>query len=324
MTDLSIIIVNFRGWIRLAKCLDSLTNIDDSRFSFDVVIVDNHSNDGLLESFQERYPRFLFVKNSGNNGFSNGCNLGVKHTNGGCLLFLNPDTVITADAIFELLIETRSRKLCSIVSCQQVREDGSHERPYGHFLTPLTLTGWLRGLAKIGLWKPLKKAIETDDFIYPEWVSGSVIMILRDSLKVLGGWDQDYWMYFEDVDLCNRAGRLGGEIVLIKRCCVEHNHGGSSRINWRVTALTKSEVNISRHVYISKHEVGFKAVMMHTFLLINNLLLGFIPALLGLSLFFVKGLFASANSYFQLVGYYARRLASCNWLSHRSVNYSKL
>jgi GT2 family glycosyltransferase len=232
--------------------------------------------------------------------------------------------VITAGAIFELLGEARRRRLFSIVSCQQVREDGSPERPYGHFLTPLSLTGWLRGLAKIGLWKPLKKAVETDDFIYPEWVSGSVIMIQRDSLTVLGGWDEDFWMYFEDVDLCKRAIQAGGEIVLMKRCCVEHNHGGSSRINTTVTALTKSEVNISRHVYISKHEVGFKAAMMHAFLIINNLLIGFIPAIIGLFLFFVRGLFASANSYFQLAGYYARRLKSRTWLSHRSINYSKV
>ncbi len=324
MTDLSIIIVNFRGWTRLSQCLDSLANIDDSRFSFEVVIVDNNSNDGLIDLFQERFPTFLFVKNSGNNGFSNGCNLGVKYTIGDCLLFLNPDTVITADAIFVLLDEIRRRKLFSIVSCRQVREDGSHERPYGHFPTPLTLTGWLRGLGKIGLWKPLKNVSETDDFIYPEWVSGSVIMILRDSLNALAGWDEDYWMYFEDVDLCKRAGMLGGEIVLIKRCCVEHNHGGSSRINRKVTALTKSEVNISRHVYISKHEVGFKASMMHLFLVINNLLFGFIPALIGLSLFFVNGLFATANSYFRLTGYYTRRLTSPTWLSHRSINYPKI
>lgn len=321
MADLSIIIVNFRGWERLSQCLDSLTEIEEKRFSFEVVIVDNCSNDGVIDRFRLLYPHFTFIVNAGNLGFANGCNLGAKNSTGSHLLFLNPDTIITADALFGLLSEVRKRKLFSIVSCRQVRENGTEERPYGRFLSPSNLTGWLRAFTKIVLRQRSDSFRQTDEFIFPDWISGSVVMISRESFLKLGGWDDDFWMYFEDVDLCRRAASKNGEIVLLKTVCVEHNHGGASRINRTVTALTKTEVNISRHVYISKNESGIKAFYMHLFLVLNNLLFGIVPAIVGVLFFFVKRLNVSSAIYFQLVSYYLNCLRGGKWMSKRSVNF---
>ena len=321
MAELSIIIVNYRVWKRLSDCLDSLNVIEDQRFSFEVIIVDNNSDDGKLEKFRLSYPKFNFLSNSGNNGFANGCNLGAGSTNGELLLFLNPDTVVSADAIFGMIDEARFRQEFSIISCRQVKENGSEDRPYGRFLTPVNLTGWLRALARIFFGQNEKMFPQNNKFIYPDWISGSVVMLKRTSYNAIGGWDDDFWMYFEDVDLCRRAFLKNGEIVLLKTVSVEHNHGGSSRINKHVTALTKTEVNISRHIYISKHEKGWRKYYMHTFLILNNILLGFIPALAGTLLFFNSSLNITARIYFQLVAYYVNVLKTGTWLSKRSVNY---
>ena len=323
MTDLSIIIVNYRGWQRLAQCLDSLSRIADNRFSFEVLIADNCSNDGMIEKFKESFPQFRFILNTGNNGFANGCNLGAEKSMGSYLLFLNPDTVVSPDALYGLLSEALIRKPYSVVSCRQVRENGTEERPYGKFLSPSNLTGWMRAFSKIALRRSPDSFPQTEDFIYPEWISGSVVMINSEDFKNLGGWDEDFWMYFEDVDLCRRACLKNGEIVLLKKVCVEHNHGGASRINLKVTALTKTEVHISRHLYISKHETGLKAFFMQLFLVTNNLLFGLFPAILGVLLFFVKGLKVSSAIYLQLVGYYLNSIRHRTWLSKRSVNYCK-
>ncbi len=321
MTDISIIIVNFRGWPRLAQCLDSLAAIRDSRFSFEVLIVDNNSGDGFLEKFRELYPGFNFILNDGNLGFANGCNLGAKNSRGLFLLFLNPDTIVSADALLGLLSEVRVRKLYSIVSCRQVRENGSEERPFGRFPLLTTITGWMRALTKIVMPGQLHPFPETEEYIYPDWVSGSVVMISRESFLALSGWDEDFWMYFEDVDLCRRARLKNGEIVLLKNVCVEHNHGGASRINREVTALTKTEVKISRHVYISKHEKGTYAFCLHFFLIINHLVLGIVPAIIGILIFFVNKFSALSQIYFKLLGYYLDSLFRGTWLSRRSVNY---
>jgi len=322
LADISIIIVNFRGWKRLSQCLDSLSVIDDCLFTYEVIIVDNQSNDGFIEQFRLAYPKFTFVLNSGNFGFANGCNLGVMKSKGSFLLFLNPDTIVNSDSLFAMLSEVRARKLYSIVSCCQITENGSRKRPYGRFLSPFNLTGWLRAIHKIIFRNGEKLFLQNEEYIFPDWVSGSVLMISRSSFAGLSGWDNDFWMYFEDVDLCRRASNKGGEIVLLKKSCIEHNHGGASRINNQVTALTKTCVNISRHTYISKHEKGFKAFYMHSFLIVNNLLFGLFPAILGIIFFFIGKLNIVTHTYFQLLSHYLNVLRSGTWLSQRSVNYS--
>jgi GT2 family glycosyltransferase len=322
MKDISIIIVNYKSGKRLVKCLESLQRIEDSRFSFEVIVVDNHSNDGSQSPLKSLFPQFTFVTNTGNNGFANGCNLGATYGRGTNLLFLNPDTTVNSDALFDMLEEIRVRPEYSIVTCSQVRENGSFERPYGKFLTLFTLTGWLRFVNKIFTGSIEKSVVQSKHYIYPDWVSGSVIMIRRASFVRLGKWDDDFWMYYEDVDLCLRARKSGGEIVKLKNAVVGHVHGGSSRINKEITAITKSEVHISRHLFIAKHETRVSAFFMHFLLIFNNLLLGLLPALLGLVFFFVKQINVQTHLYIRLVTYYFDVLRSGVWLSKRSVNYT--
>ena len=109
LKDLSVIIVNYKGGEKLAQCLSSLQCVSDNRFSFEVIVVDNQSNDGTLDSFILQYPEFRFFLNSGNNGFANGCNLGATKSVGKNLLFLNPDTSVNANALFDMLEEVRVR-----------------------------------------------------------------------------------------------------------------------------------------------------------------------------------------------------------------------
>ena len=132
--DISVIIVNYRSWAKLGKCLDSLSFIPQSLLSFEVIIVDNASNDGILPKFQIAYPRFSFIQNTGNNGFAHGCNLGATKAGGEYLLFLNPDTVVNEESLVGMLKRARSCNNHSIISCRQIREDGSEEKPYGNFL----------------------------------------------------------------------------------------------------------------------------------------------------------------------------------------------
>ncbi len=319
--DVSIIIVNYRGWPSLVKCLGALSAIADSRFSMEIIVVDNNSDDGMFNQFRKNYPDFIFIEDEGNFGFGHGCNLGASKSSGQYLLFLNPDTIASADAIFEMLSEVKSRKPNSIVSCLQQNKNGSFEKPYKRFLSPSTLTGWMRAINRVIAGEESKLVPQTDQYIYPDWVSGSVFMLGRSAYDDLCGWDDDYWMYFEDVDLCFRARQKGGEVVVLKSAIIEHNHGGTTRINKKVAALTKSCVNISRHLFISKHETGFKAVYMQCFLVINHLLLGILPAIMGVLLFFVGSLNVMSRTYGHLFKYYLNAARFRTWISPRSKNY---
>ena len=323
LKDLSVIIVNFRGGGKLKRCLDSLQAIADHRDSLEVIVVDNQSKDGSLEEMVLRYPHFVFVSNSGNNGFANGCNLGAANSNGSTLLFLNPDTSANEAALSRMMQVVQKLPEYSIVSCSQRREDGKMDRPYGRFLTLFTLTGWLRAINRFFTGRLDDSYRESKYGLLPDWVSGSVIMIRKEDFTGLGEWDDDFWMYYEDVDLCRRARNRGGEVVMLTDVVIGHMHGGSSRSNQMVTVLTKTEVHISRHLYIAKHENSGIAFSMHLLLILNNMLIGLLPALLGVCFFFVKRLQMGARIYFSLANYYLKVIRSGIWLSERSVNYPK-
>lgn len=324
LVDLSIIIVNYRGWKHLENCLQALKNFDGEQFSFEVNVVDNCSNDGELEAFQQRFPEFRFHLNSGNNGFSSGCNLGAKVSTGEYFLFLNPDTVASEEAVKELLATIRREAPITILSCGQKNSNGREERPFGFFPTLFTLSGILRAVyRKVKKTELAARFSSEKKIIYPDWVSGSVVMISKQQFEELGGWNDDYWLYYEDVDLCKRATDAGGKVALHNRVSIIHNHGGATRINPRVTALTKSEVIISRHVYLSRHYRGLSAAGLH-FVVMTGVLLGkLVPAIFGLPFFFVRRLNQYTHLYRRLLAYYFLAPFRGTWLSPHSVNYKK-
>ena len=118
--NISILIVNYRGWKALAECLDSLENYISKTLTFEVIVIDNFSNDGQFTTFKLKYPNFTFIENIGNNGFSNGCNRAAIEAKGKYLLFLNPDTKIQHQALETLLQTADSYPEIGILSCLQI------------------------------------------------------------------------------------------------------------------------------------------------------------------------------------------------------------
>ena len=319
MKDLSIIVVNYRSWDKLTQCLNSLASIPATYFTFEVIVVDNSSQVEKLNEFRSIFPQFSFMLNSGNYGFANGNNLGAANSNGKYLLFLNPDTLVTERALLAMLDQAKVSRANSIISCRQLRTNGTEDKPYGIFPSPLSLTGWTRALAKF--FNLITNPLQNERFIFPDWVSGSVVMMSKMSFNTIGKWNEKFWMYFEDVDLCHRARESGGSVILLKNVSVVHNHGGSSRANAEIAALTKTEVLISQHEYISLHVNGLKEVLIHAFLILNNLLLGFVSAIPGLILFSNKRFLIGTKVYVKLLLYYFDAFMHDTWISPRSLKH---
>jgi GT2 family glycosyltransferase len=325
MTDLSIIIVCHKGWVRLTKCLEALNSFTGKNFSSEVIVVDNMSDDPVIHDIEGRFPKFRFIFNTINGGFANGCNLGAKNARGEFLLFLNPDTVALESELEKLLSTAKQTPAFSILSCRQVNEKGKESIASGQFPRLMNLTGFQRALfgrrqAPDSYRKGGRRQEEVE---FPDWISGSVVMMQKEVFQKLKGFDEDFWMYFEDVDLCRRARNSGGEIAFCTNITIEHNHGGSSRVNLKTASLTKTEVHISRHLYISKHKAGFEKVLIQTFLIINNLITGGLLALAGLMFFFIPKVFARAIIYYRLISYYTGSIFRQSWISPRSVNFNK-
>jgi GT2 family glycosyltransferase len=327
MTDLSIIIVCYKGWGRLNKCLESLSSFSGKIIKIEVIVVDNNSSDETIHEIEERFSKFRFIKNEINGGFANGCNLGAKNASGEFLLFLNPDTVASESEIEKLLNIARQNPEFGIVSCRQENEKGKYSISYGQFPSLFNLTGFQRAIlgnrSLAGGSRIPDNGRQTPHISYPDWVSGSVILILCETFKKQDGFDEDFWMYFEDIDLCRRVRNINCEIAFCGSITIEHNHGGSSRINLKTTSLTKAEVHISRHVYISKHKTGLERLLIQIFLVFNNLVSGGIMALIGLLLFFIPKVFSRTLIYYRLLGYYTGSLLRLSWISPRSANFRK-
>lgn len=320
MKDLSVIIVSYKGWERLDRCLGSLAGFSGKLFSMEVIVVDN-SGDDTIGEIGKKYPDFSFIRNRINGGFGNGSNLGAEKTGGRFLLFLNPDTVVKEAEIGKLLHVSEKSPEYYVISCRQINERGKESRATGDFPGIGNLTGFQRSVT--GLLRG-KKDNNGADVIFPDWVSGSVIMIRKEIFLMIGGFDEDFWMYYEDVDLCRRIRLAGGKVVFFNKITVEHNHGGSSRINTKVSSITRTEVYISKHVYINKSQTGFVKILIQLFLVINNLLFGVLQAFLGIILFFVPKVYVRTLVFVRLLSYYPAAIFRSTWVSPQSVNYSRL
>ncbi|HPJ60150.1 MAG TPA: glycosyltransferase family 2 protein [Bacteroidales bacterium] len=308
--DLSVIIVSYRGWLKLSGCLEALEKFTQSAFSMEVIIADNNSNDGNIHEFEKRFTSFRFLRNEVNGGFAYGCNRGASVASGNTLMFLNPDTIVSEKEIGRLLqnIE-QSKKYNTIISCRQISENGKEIRAYGRFP---------------GLYCPaLVHKRNIQDVFHPDWVSGSLMMMTKETWVSMGGFDESYWMYYEDVDLCRRLRNAGGEIVFYNDITIRHDHGGSSRINLTTAAITKAEVQASRHLYIHKHLTGYRKLVLHSITIADNLLAGTISAAAGLIFFFIPKLFVRVLVLARLAGYYGGVLSERSWMSRRSVLYRR-
>jgi len=320
--DISIIIVNYKGWESLRNCLKQLVKISSNSFKYEVIVVDNCSNDGQLEYFLAGFKSVNFYKNTGNNGFANACNYGAKMAKGKYLLFLNPDTLANS-LVIEALLQTAQQHVdYGIISCQQIDKNN---KSYNHnrlFFAPSRMFGLQKALYKKIHQSELKQRFsKSKKIIFPDWVSGSVVFISRKWFDKVAGWSEDYWMYFEDVDLCKKVTVVGGKVALIKTQKIIHAHGGSTRANYEIKALTKSEVIKSRHVYIHKHFNGFIRFYMQFTIMTNQIISKFFLGFIGLVFFFIPKFKVYRLLAGHIFKYYARLPFKHQWLSKKSVNY---
>ncbi|ULC58698.1 glycosyltransferase family 2 protein [Flaviramulus sp. BrNp1-15] len=322
--DISVIIVNYKSWKHLQNCLKSLEKIIQDEFTFEVIVVDNQSNDDKLNEFIEKFPNYIFTINKGNYGFSSGCNLGANKAKGEYLLFLNPDTIVTKEALLTILQISKENLDYGIVSCTKVNLEGKTEKEIRFFPKLSTLLGTFRAFHKLINKKSIsKKYHSSKEIVFPDWVSGSIIFTSKKWFKKINGWCEDYWLYLEDVDFCKRITESGGKIALIRATQIIHNHGGASRINVKTSALTKAEVIISKHTYIHNHFRNFSKYLAQFLLFIFTFLTKLLLAIVGTVFFFVPKLYVNVLIFKNLIKYYLNALIKQTWVSKRAPNYVK-
>ncbi len=306
--DLSVIIVCYRAHERVIRCLEALDSFSGNDFSMEVIVVNNNPGDIKYSEIEKRFTKYRFIQNTVNGGYANGCNLGVTKATGDYYLFLNPDAIALEDDVKKLLMAAKSNPSFFIISCRQIRKNGKESKAYGDF--PWEKRKNSKGEKEAG-----------NEIIFPDWISGSVMMIRKEVFDSLKGFDEDFWMYYEDVDLCRRVRKAGGEIAFCNNITIQHDHGGSTRADLKITSLAKCEVQISKHLYIHKHKTGISKIVIQTLTVADNLITGILTGLIGLLFFFIPKLFVRFLVLLRVAGYYTGSVFRRSWISPRSVNF---
>ena len=252
---ISIIIVNYRSWKRLDACLNSIAlQLMDN---IEVIVVDNNSNDDHAQAFIEAHPQVKFILQDINGGFAQACNKGSREAKGEWLLFLNPDTILQANNLRFLLDRVSTEPSWKLIGIKQLNDIGRDTHPHGLFLTWWNVLPSIRSIQQLLNPSKSKQRWSKDAISYPDWISGSFVLIRKIDFEELGGWDERFWMYYEDMDLSKRAADKGWLRVMYNELVCTHSHGGSSRINPETKALTKTAVIISAIKYLKKYNSPF-------------------------------------------------------------------
>ncbi len=316
---LSIIIVNYRSWGHLEKALAALQ--PGFPKDWEIIVVDNESEPGMFDTFSKKYPWVTFIAHERNSGFGFGCNLGARHASGENLLFMNPDVVANSKNIRSLIHLKEQHPNVALIAPKQVNESGRPQKVYDEFPDLHNQSKTVRAILRLVWSSRFGIPVAADAALtYCDWLTGSFLLVSRKDFDAMGGWSEDYWMYAEDADLCRRAHDLGKKVAYAPNIQVVHAHGGSSRINVDVKAMTKLEVIISKHVYAHNHFRGTRRTVMHFLIGMLRLPLLLIAAALDLAtLRLVPGLRVRSKILTGILKYYAGVKRTGEWLSPRAL-----
>lgn len=284
--DLSVVIVNWNVRELLRRCLESLgvsdavlwdgserpTRRQAARlWQAEIIVVDNASSDGSVAMLSESFPWVQVIANCENVGFTRGNNQGLTKARGRYVLFLNPDTEVSPQAVDEMLAYAEAHPVVGILGPQLRYADGSIQSSRRRF--PTLATFFLESTVLQRL-SPHNRVLtryfvldRPDDAISRvDWVVGACLLVRRTVLDAIGGFDEGFFMYSEELDLCHRAVDAGWQVVYFPRAEVTHHEGKSSE---QVVAARHIRFHTSRVRYVRKYHGPAASWIVRVFLLLT-------------------------------------------------------
>ena len=228
----SIIIVSYNTKTYIKGALESINdNLKD--LLYEVIIVDNASSDGSAEFIKTHFPWAKVIENEENLGFAKACNQGVRISKGKYILLLNPDTVILKDSIPTMIKFMENNPMAGACGLRLLNPDLTPEPrwlnynfPPRWFLFPL-----IRSLIGKRFKKNINRTDSSEEIKEVDWVSGACMLIKREIYNESGGFDESYFMFFEEPDLCWRLKKRGYRVFLLNNVTAIHYGGGSYKEN---------------------------------------------------------------------------------------------
>jgi len=248
--DLSIIIVSWNVQALLRQCLESIPQATLG-LTYEVIVVDNASTDNS-QNLAREFPHVRWIQNEENVGFTRANNQGIALSQGRFICFLNPDTVLHPNALVTLVQYLQAHPDVGIVGPQLQYPDGTLQPSRYRF--PTLMTSLMESTPLAWAWpsNPWNRLYHYSDRSPKhthevDWLNGACLVVRRDVIDTVGPFDEGFFMYSEELDLCRRAKDAGWQIVYMPDALVTHYEGRSSG---QVTLLRDVQFNRSKVRYM--------------------------------------------------------------------------
>lgn len=275
--QIAVVIVSYNTRELLLACLDSAVE-SATGFEAEIVVVDNASSDGSVAAARARHPQARVIENAGNLGFGAACNQAFQVTNTPFILLLNSDARLTAGALRALYDSFRLRERCGAAGCRLLNERGADTANARNFLTAFNQAFELAGVAKFLPWRffqrtcrPRVSDVNLLDCAV-DWIDGACLMLRRTALDEVGFFDERFFMYSEDEDLCYRLRGRDWQVCFSAAGVATHIGGASSR---QQRAEMLEQFYLSQLLFLAKHRgktaLAFYKLAMNTVLTLKRL-----------------------------------------------------
>ena len=271
--DLSLVIVSWNVRDLLRRCLQAvqreLAMPGDAPLSVEILVVDNASGDGTVEMVRAEFPAVRVIANVENLGFTRANNQALAIAQGRYLFLLNPDTELQPGALATLYAYAEAHPRVGILGPQLFYGDGTHQSSRRRF--PTLATAFLES-TRLQQWFPRHRALlryamrdtRDDETQAVDWITGAAMFVRRAVYDQVGGFDEAFFMYSEELEWCYRAPRAGWEIVYLPRARVTHYEGKSSE---QAAAARDIHFHTSKIRFFRKYHGVFVAEILRAFLL---------------------------------------------------------
>ncbi len=266
--DISIIIVNYNVREFLRGALESVRrSLEAGKISGEVIVVDNASRDHSVEMVRESFPEVQVIASKENLGFGKANNLAMRQAKGEFLLILNPDTILAEETLRVMVDFMRAHPEAGIAGCKLLNADGSFQISCRRgFPTPWASFTKLFGLSSVFPNSPLFSQynltyLSTDQTYEIDALAGAFMIMSQSAFKATGGFDEDFFMYGEDIDLSYRVKQAGFKVFYVHTTSTIHFKGESTRRS------SINEIKVfyeAMHIFVRKH---YGSNVLFTFLL---------------------------------------------------------
>ncbi|OGV58954.1 MAG: hypothetical protein A2X49_16025 [Lentisphaerae bacterium GWF2_52_8] len=229
--DVSIIIVNWNSAAFVRKCVSSVGE-HTRGLSVEIVVLDSGSFDGCGEMLAREFPHVRFIQSDKNLGFARGNNVAARQATGRFLIFLNPDTELRGPAVSKLFEAAASLPKAGVLGARLLNSDGTLQTSClqnfptiaNQILDADLLRKWF---PRSRLWGTAPLYAEVSAPVEVEGISGACLMTPRTLFEQVGGFNEEYFMYYEDMDYCLKVHKAGWKSYYAPAAVVVH-HGGQS------------------------------------------------------------------------------------------------